>query len=205
MRFDYICAGLQRFTEDLLCEWVRHAVRATGVRKVLAAGGVFMNVKANKRIAELPEVESFEAFPSCGDETLSIGAYYLEAAKRFGDATVKPLEHFYLADAPQEADVLGRDQGERLPLSKTGRHRRRGGQRCWPRGSPWPAAPARWNLAPGAGQSLDPGRSQVAGHRARDQSHGQEARFLDAVRSHGQGRAAARLHQEPQESPQSRS
>ncbi len=106
MRFDYICAGLQKFTEDLLCDWVQHAVRATGVRKVLAAGGVFMNVKANKKISELPEVDSFEAFPSCGDETLSIGAYYLEAARRFGDASVKPLKHFYLGDAPEESDVL---------------------------------------------------------------------------------------------------
>ncbi len=106
MRFDYICAGLQRFTEDMLCDWVQHAVRKTGVRKVLAAGGVFMNVKANKRIAELPEVDSFEAFPSCGDETLSIGALYLESARRFGDKTVKPLEHFYLGDAPEESDVL---------------------------------------------------------------------------------------------------
>ncbi len=116
MRFDYICAGLQKFTEDLLCDWVQHAVRATGVGRVLAAGGVFMNaVKANKRIAELPEVESFEAFPSCGDETLSIGAYYLEAAKRFGDESVKPLAHFYLADAPQENDVL-------VALKKSGFH-----------------------------------------------------------------------------------
>jgi carbamoyltransferase len=106
MRFDYVCAGLQKFTEDLLCDWVQHAVRATGVRKVLAAGGVFMNVKANKRIAELQEVELFEAFPSCGDETLSIGAYYLEAAERFGHEAVKPLAHFYLADAPRNADVL---------------------------------------------------------------------------------------------------
>jgi carbamoyltransferase len=106
MRFDYICAGLQRFTEDLLCDWVQHAVRATGVRRVLAAGGVFMNVKANKRISELPEVDSFEAFPSCGDETLSIGAFYLEAARQFGDRSVKPLSHFYLGDAPQESDVL---------------------------------------------------------------------------------------------------
>ena len=149
MRFDYICAGLQRFTEDLLCEWVRHAVRATGVRKSLAAGGVFMNVKANKRIAELPEVESFEAFPSCGDETLSIGAYYLEAAKRFGDATVKPLEHFYLADAPEEAGRARRDQGKRLPLRTPGRYRRRGRQECSPTVSPWPAAPGRWNLVLG--------------------------------------------------------
>jgi len=106
MRFDYICAGLQKFTEDLLCDWAQNAARKSGVGKVLAAGGVFMNVKANKRISELEEIELFEAFPSCGDETLSIGAFYLEAARQFGDAAVKPLEHFYLADAPQEADVV---------------------------------------------------------------------------------------------------
>lgn len=97
-RFDYICAGLQRFTEDLLCAWTANSIKATGVHKVLAAGGVFMNVKANKRIGELSEVEFFEAFPSCGDETLSLGAYYLEAAKQFGHDTVAPLKHFYLGD-----------------------------------------------------------------------------------------------------------
>jgi carbamoyltransferase len=97
-RFDHICAGLQRFTEDLLCQWTAAAVKATGVGRVLAAGGVFMNVKANKRIAELDGVESFEAFPSCSDETLSIGAYYLEAAKRFSPERLPPLKHFYLGD-----------------------------------------------------------------------------------------------------------
>lgn len=104
-RFDYICAGLQRFTEDILSEWAGNAVKKTGVRKILAGGGVFMNVKANKRIAELPEVESFEAFPSCGDETLPIGAYYLEAARRFDPSALRPLEHFYLAAAPDEAET----------------------------------------------------------------------------------------------------
>jgi len=104
-RFDYICAGLQRFTEDMLCQWTANAVRATGVNRVLAAGGVFMNVKANKRIGELPEVESFEAFPSCGDETLSIGAYYLEAAKRFGGDRLPPLNHFYLGDDLDEEET----------------------------------------------------------------------------------------------------
>jgi carbamoyltransferase len=97
-RFDHICAGLQRFTEDLLCTWIANAVRATGVKHVLAAGGVFMNVKANKRIGELPEVEYFEAFPSCGDETLPFGAYYLKAAERYGAPEVRPLEHFYFGD-----------------------------------------------------------------------------------------------------------
>ncbi|MBK8169287.1 MAG: hypothetical protein IPK60_02950 [Sandaracinaceae bacterium] len=95
-RFDHVCAGLQKFIEDILCEWARNAVRASGVRNVLASGGVFMNVKANKRIAELPEVDSFEAFPSCGDETLPMGALWVELAKHFGDANVPPLKHFYL-------------------------------------------------------------------------------------------------------------
>ena len=104
-RFDHICAGLQQFTEDILCEWVTAAVKRTGVRKVLAAGGVFMNVKANKRIAELDCVDSFEAFPSCGDETLPFGAFYLEAAARFGDAEVRPLTHFYLGDESPEDEV----------------------------------------------------------------------------------------------------
>lgn len=102
-RFDYICAGLQRLTEEILTDWSAHAVAASGVRRILAAGGVFMNVKANKRISELADVDYFEAFPSCGDETLSLGAYYLESAKRFGEDKVVPLQNFYLGDSPDPA------------------------------------------------------------------------------------------------------
>ena len=106
-RFDQVCAGLQLFTEELLAEWAANAVRATGVGRVLAAGGVFMNVKANQRIAALPEVESFEAFPSCGDETLSLGGYYLAAAAdgAGAGAKIEPLRHFYLGGGVDDADA----------------------------------------------------------------------------------------------------
>lgn len=117
-RFDYICAGLQQFTEDLLCEWTAAAVKASGVRKVLVAGGVFMNVKANKRIAELAEVDDFEAFPSCGDETLPFGAYYLQAAKVFGHAKVSPLKHFYLGDTIDEEQARAAVVGSGLPYER---------------------------------------------------------------------------------------
>jgi carbamoyltransferase len=73
-RFDNVAAAIQFFTEDLIIEWVRAAIEKTGVRKVVAGGGVFMNVKANKRIAERPEIEYFDVFPSCGDETLCFGS-----------------------------------------------------------------------------------------------------------------------------------
>jgi carbamoyltransferase len=75
-RFDWVAAGLQRFTEEHLATWVRNAIIATGVRKVALGGGVFMNVKANQRIYELEEVEDLFVFPSCGDETNSMGAAF---------------------------------------------------------------------------------------------------------------------------------
>jgi carbamoyltransferase len=103
VRFDNICAGLQLFTEDMLCGLVQNAARKTGLRKALAAGGVFMNVKANKRIGELAELDLFEAFPSCGDETLPFGAFWLALAEQVGDAKVPPLRHCYLGDDVTEA------------------------------------------------------------------------------------------------------
>jgi carbamoyltransferase len=38
------------------------------------------------------------AFPSCGDESLPIGAYYLAAATRCGHAAVEPLADCFLGD-----------------------------------------------------------------------------------------------------------
>lgn len=76
-RFDSLSGAIQAFAEELLCRWVSAAVRETGITRVLASGGVFMNVKANKLIAELPEVEYFDVFPSCGDESLPFGAAWL--------------------------------------------------------------------------------------------------------------------------------
>jgi carbamoyltransferase len=81
-RFDSFAAAIQTYTEELVVRWVQAAVRETGIRKVLAAGGVFMNVKANKLISELPEIEHFDVFPSCGDESLPFGALWLAEAER---------------------------------------------------------------------------------------------------------------------------
>ena len=95
-RFDNICAGLQLFVEELIAGWVQACIAATGINRVLAAGGVFMNVKANKIISELEEVEYFEAFPSCGDESLALGACYMGA--RAAGEEVAPLDHYYLGN-----------------------------------------------------------------------------------------------------------
>jgi len=103
-RFDVVCAALQQFTEEMLQALVRSAVRHTGIGRLLCAGGVFMNVKANKRLLEMPEVESLSIFPSCGDETLCMGAAYLGYASTAGPLTTRPISDFYMGTDIDDGD-----------------------------------------------------------------------------------------------------
>lgn len=66
MRFDEVCAGLQILCEEIVVGLVRAAIKKTGIRRVLCAGGVFMNVKANKLVMELPEVDYLGIPPPAG-------------------------------------------------------------------------------------------------------------------------------------------
>ena len=86
VRFDTICGAAQRFTEEMLVAWVKACVAKTGIRKIVAGGGVFMNVKANMLIAALPEVERLYVMPTSGDESLSIGAAMHQFYTRTGEA-----------------------------------------------------------------------------------------------------------------------
>jgi len=80
-RFDEIAAGLQEYTEQFYLRWVQTLVRHTGVSRLAVAGGLFMNVKLNKLIMELPELTSLFVFPSCGDESSSVGAAFELSAR----------------------------------------------------------------------------------------------------------------------------
>lgn len=85
VRFDTIAGATQKFVEDLLVDWVRACIKKTGIKKIVVGGGVFMNVKANMLIAEMPEVESYYVMPSAADESLSIGACFDRYYQLSGD------------------------------------------------------------------------------------------------------------------------
>jgi carbamoyltransferase len=76
-RFDNVAAACQQVFEELLIQWVKNAIAATGIRRICAAGGGFLNVKANKLIRELPEVESFYVYPASDDGGTPVGAAIL--------------------------------------------------------------------------------------------------------------------------------
>jgi carbamoyltransferase len=108
-RFDAICGGLQDFAERKALQWVKNAIHETGIHRLCLSGGVFMNVKMNKLIAELPEVEELFIMPSCGDESNAIGASYLayeEHCSSLGkDPAIRPFSDLYLGESFSEAVI----------------------------------------------------------------------------------------------------
>jgi len=98
-RFDNIAAAAQQHLEDLLVAWVKNAIKKLGVRRIVCSGGVFLNVKANKRIMEIPEVEEMFVYPAAGDDGTAIGAglqAYFKYCKREGFRPQKvPITDLY--------------------------------------------------------------------------------------------------------------
>jgi carbamoyltransferase len=115
-RFDHICAGLQSFTEAFVTNWIRGWLQKTGKRHLYLSGGVFLNVKLNKAIGELAEVDDLYVFPSCGDETNAIGAAWGYLASHGAATMIKPLGPLYLGVDPtrriyERASQVARERG----------------------------------------------------------------------------------------------
>jgi carbamoyltransferase len=114
-RFDNIAGGVQRLVEKLMSEWVRKIYTVYPQAKdysLILTGGVFMNIKANKRVMELPEVSNLQVFPSCGDESTAIGACYYGYKLITEDFNPSPLPDLYLGNvySKQEIKTFIRDR-----------------------------------------------------------------------------------------------
>jgi carbamoyltransferase len=72
-RFDSLAYGIQKLTEEIIKDIARASIKKYGCSDLVVAGGVFMNVKANQYLRELPEVSSLFVAPSGGDESIALG------------------------------------------------------------------------------------------------------------------------------------
>lgn len=120
-RFDNIAAALQYRTEELVTQWIRNGISQTGIKRICTGGGVFMNVKLNRRIQEMPEVEKAFFMPSCGDESNAIGASY-DFFIRNGYKT-RQLENLYLGISFNESTIMQvleeKNLGDSYDISKS--------------------------------------------------------------------------------------
>jgi carbamoyltransferase len=69
-----LAAVYQRILEEIVCEFISYYLNKCNQNRVALAGGLFANVKANQRIAELPEVEKIFVHPGMGDVGVGTGA-----------------------------------------------------------------------------------------------------------------------------------
>lgn len=106
-RFDSIAYGIQKLCEELVISIVKSAIKKYECNDISVGGGIFMNVKANQLIVSLPEVSSCEFTPSCGDESLAIGAAIEAYASLHGGdmSQFKRVTNIYLGSEYSDDEV----------------------------------------------------------------------------------------------------
>jgi len=109
-RFDAIAGAVQRFVEEILCDWVSACLARTGQKRLVFSGGVAQNIKACKRIAELPGLDEIYVCPAAGDTSLPIGACYYAMWQTLTESgrsaeSLAPLETIYLGPEFSKRDV----------------------------------------------------------------------------------------------------
>jgi carbamoyltransferase len=125
-RFDNISAACQKYFEELVTQWVRNAIQATGIHKIACSGGMFLNVKANKLIRELSEVDQAFFYPAADDSGTPVGAalegYYRYCETNSIAPNKEPLHDLYYGrqfsdDAIEQALVAKgwKDKAAQIP------------------------------------------------------------------------------------------
>src|SRR5256886_2385484 len=126
LRFDGIAGGAQQILEEALVRWARLARQRYGGERLALGGGVFMNVKANMLIADESWLGDLFVFPSCGDESNSVGAAYLGYLDLCAATGVRPVPKPFgppylgpgVRDSEIEAVIKGRNLAARYKVSE---------------------------------------------------------------------------------------
>jgi carbamoyltransferase len=108
-RFDNVAAASQLWFEELVTNWIKHAIERTDIHRIVCAGGLFLNVKANKRIIEMSEVEEAFFYPAAGDDGISVGAalqgYYDYCVAEGLQARNEPLTDVYYGPSYADEEI----------------------------------------------------------------------------------------------------
>lgn len=104
LRFDFIAAAAQQVTEEVLTTWIQSTIQKYKIGTIACGGGVFMNVKANQKIAELPEVNEVFFMPSGGDESIAMGAAYW-GFRKLTNKIPFPIKDLYLGPSFSKKEI----------------------------------------------------------------------------------------------------
>lgn len=100
-----IAASIQKYSEDMLVNYVKHWVRITGKSNVALAGGIFANVRINQEIHEIPGVQSVFVHPGMSDEGIGLGAALALYYKKTNDRRKVCFDHVYLGQGYSDVEI----------------------------------------------------------------------------------------------------
>jgi len=103
-RFDGIAGALQKYTEEIICQWVTNAIEKTKVNNIMFTGGVAMNIKAMMELTKLQQVKSLWVGATSSDESLSMGVLMQDA--HINGKSIKKLKNVYLGKEYFEKEII---------------------------------------------------------------------------------------------------
>jgi len=110
-RFDNIAGAIQKYTEDILIEWVGNALKMTKTDKLCFGGGVAMNIKAIMELVNLPRLRKLFICPTPSDESLAIGSAYVamhnicSKEKKDPRRILMPIKNAYLGPQASQSQI----------------------------------------------------------------------------------------------------
>lgn len=99
-----VCAAAQARLEDVVVAYVRRALRETGDRNLVLAGGVFANVLVNQKLWLLPEVDGLFIHPAMSDQGIAAGAALTYLAER-EHLSPRAIPDVYLGPSYDEGEI----------------------------------------------------------------------------------------------------
>lgn len=102
----------QLLFEDKVVELIRnYSQRAPSCRKIALSGGIFANVKLNKRVNEMREFDEVFVLPPMGDEGLALGCAVATMYSIETSSLPKRTASVYLGNSYTAEEVLSASQG----------------------------------------------------------------------------------------------
>lgn len=103
-RFDGIAGGLQKYVEEIMETWIKNIIQVYPSDTLVLSGGLALNIKINKRLAEIPGIKHIFVPGGGGDESQSIGAA-LFVANTVHENMFEPPMHDYLGPVVNSDEV----------------------------------------------------------------------------------------------------
>jgi carbamoyltransferase len=114
-----VAAAFQVVLEEVIAAYAAHHLEASGLSRVVLAGGVFANVKLNQRIKDLAGVDEVFVFPAMADCGLAWGAAAYEA--RHGlPFEPAPIRDVYWGPSYTEEEMAAALRAAGLPFERVG-------------------------------------------------------------------------------------